>query len=135
MGEIVNHRRNSFIYEKDRITVSLPASINLWPTLHGQLTAYKEAVGGTLPNALRWAARYGANTLLQNATGMVQENAGVPIGMSVKARNVFEAYCEAKGKTVEQARADWFEMAAHIFASLGFDFNPYPQEREERRLA
>jgi hypothetical protein len=55
-----------FPFEKLSAEIDLPQKGLIWPTLKTQLLIHKDSNGGAIYNSLRWAARYGIGSLLQN---------------------------------------------------------------------
>lgn len=116
MGNSVTHL---FEYEKPEVLLSLPSNMKIWPKLHRQLSTYKEQVGGTLPNALRWAARYGASSLLQNATGVRLETVGIS-RQDIEIEMLLSECERATGMSRDEATRFYLLRGLQMGQSLGF---------------
>jgi hypothetical protein len=63
-----------FPFEKLSAEIDLPQKGLIWPSLKMQLLLHKDSNGGAIYNSLRWAARYGISSLLQNSGIRLRDN-------------------------------------------------------------
>jgi hypothetical protein len=99
-----------FTPEKMSAKIALPATLQIWESTKAQLIFYKDQRGGTLPSALRLAARLGAPILVQQCGNVSAEYPRfypLVIGVGIEHLLLLGECVSQTGQDAAEALAYW----------------------------